>query len=746
MFDGSEKSFDSSLSGLGNSSTYLDKDPLSSSPTEYSSQQLPSLNAPLDNAGNTLATARAVGALTGAQSFSDWVGSLDTNDYYSFNVGTPSNFSLSLTGLSADADVKLLDSSGTVISSSTAGGTTSESITTQLSAGTYCARVYQCSGNTNYSLSLNATATPVDNTLATARNIGTLTGTQSFGDWVGSLDTNDYYSFNVATPSNFSLSLTGLSADADVKLLDSSGGVISSSTASGTTSESITTQLSAGTYYARVYQCSGDTNYSLSLTATVTSVDNALDTARAVGTLTATQSFSDWVGSADTNDYYSFNVATPSNFSLSLTGLSADADVQLLDRSGGVISRSTASGNTSESITRQLSAGNYYVRVYQCSGDTNYSLSLTATDVAPTPSPTPIPTDWYSQNLKDAQIMTLTSSLGADGNLSRNDMIAIFRDAKDGGVIDANELTDLRTLVSNSTLFTMADSVKVLSNKIANSDVANTRSGIGNLFADSSDTQMENLIGKWFLGTARPVTGSGLTYSYVSGSLFQNGPSADDVYQGAVGDCYYVATLASIAQEKPDYIQNMFTDNGDNTFTVRFYNNGVNNGVADYVTVDRYLPTYSSGNAVYAGWGGGSYTSTSNELWVALVEKAYAQLAESGWSRSSTSTNSYADISGGWMSSVISQVAGLGSSSSEAVNMTQAQLINLVNSNQILTVGFVDAAGNTLGVVNSHGYSITAYNATNGTFHLRNPWGSTHADVTLDQLVSLRGVMVWSNT
>ncbi|MDD1438747.1 calpain family cysteine protease, partial [Dolichospermum sp. ST_sed10] len=119
---------------------------------------------------------------------------------------------------------------------------------------------------------------------------------------------------------------------------------------------------------------------------------------------------------------------------------------------------------------------------------------------------------------------------------------------------------------------------------------------------------------------------------------------------------------------------------------------------------------------------------------------------ESGWSRSSTSTNSYADISGGWMGSVISQVAGLGSSSSEAVNMTQAQLINLVNSNQILTVGFVYAAGNTLGVVNGHAYTITAYNATNQTFHLRNPWGDTHADVTWSQLVSLRGIMVWSNT
>ena len=732
-FDNSEKSFDSSLSGLGNFLPYLDKDPLNPPKlTESSPQQLPSLNAPIDNAGNTLATARAVGTLTGSQSFNDWVGSADTNDYYKFNVGTQSNFSLSLTGLSADANIELLNSSGGVISRSTAVGNTSESITSQLSAGTYYARVYQYSGDINYSLSLNATAVDyAGNTLTTARNVGTLTGTQSFNDWVGRADTNDYYSFNVGTQSNFSLSLTGLSADADVQLLNSSGTVISSSTAGGTTSESITRQLSVGTYYARVYQYSGDTTYSLSLTATavapVDNTGNTTATARAVGALTATQSFSDWVGSADTNDYYKLNVERQSKFSLSLTGLSADADVQLLNSSGTVISRSTAGGITSESITRELSAGTYYVRVYQYSGNTNYTLSLT---------------DWYSQNLQDAQIITLTSSLAADGNLSRNDMIAIFRDAKDGSVINANELTDLRTLVSNSTFFTMADSVKVLSNKIANSDVANTSSGIGNLFAGSSATQMENLIGKWFLGNDRPdLTSSSYTYSYVSGFLFQNGASADDIYQGAVGDCYYLVTLASIAEEKPDYIQNMFTDNGDNTFTVRFYNNGV----ADYVTVDRYLPT-SGGYAAYAGWGGGSVSSSSNELWVALAEKAYAQLAESGWSRtySDTQNNSYAAIETGWMDTVIRQVTGLGTSSFEAVNMTQTQLINLVNSHQVLTAAFV--YGGDYGVVNGHAYTITSYNATNGTFHLQNPWGFSHADVTWSQIVSLRGIIQWSNT
>jgi hypothetical protein len=372
-----------SIASLLNTGTYFVRVYRSSGDTNYSL----SLNAtPIDNAGNTTATARAVGTLTATQSFSNWVGSLDTNDYYSFNVGTPSNFSLSLTGLTANADVQLLNSSGTVITTSAAGGSSSESITRELSAGTYYARVYRYSGDTTYGLSL--TALPVDNagnTLATARAVGTLTATQSFSDWVGSVDTNDYYSFNVGTQSNLTLSLTGLSADADVQLLNSSGTVITTSAAGGSSSESITRQLSAGTYYARVYRYSGDTNYSLSLNATAVApvpIDNAgntLDTARIVGTLTATQSFSDWVGSADIDDYYSFNVTTLSNVNLNLTGLSADVDLYLLNSSGTVISSSEAGGTTSESITRQLSAGTYYARVNRYSDDTTYSLSLNAT-------------------------------------------------------------------------------------------------------------------------------------------------------------------------------------------------------------------------------------------------------------------------------------------------------------------------------------------------------------------------------
>ncbi|MEB3188968.1 MAG: CARDB domain-containing protein [Snowella sp.] len=431
--------------------------------------------------------------------------------------------------------------------------------------------------------------------------------------------------------------------------------------------------------------------------------------------------------------------------------LSTDA---LLDGADTVLGTDTVSSlaagaNTNRSVSLTLASGlnqgAYYLFAQADSGNTvsesneannTNSGSFSVTTLA----------NWCTQNIKDVELSSLSSSLTTDGILSRQDMIDLFNNAKDNSVVDGTEFTDLKTLVANGKqLLGMQDYVYALSNDLVNGDTANTTSGIGNLFAGSTDTQMTNLVDKWFLGKDRPDTS--YSYQYAQGALFQNGINVNDIKQGIVGDCYYLSTLSSIAQEKPSYIQDMFIDNGDNTFTVKFLNNGVNN----YVTVDHYLPTDSNDKFVYASYGS-SYTNTSNELWVALAEKAYAQLAESGWSRpaynASTSTNSYAAIESGWMDLVIQEVTGLSTTSqtlSATTSMTQTALINLVNSNQILTAGFVYGDGGGL-VVNNHAYTITAYNSTTGQFHLRNPWGYQDSDLTWSQLVSLQAVVQYSNT
>ncbi|MEN9214763.1 MAG: C2 family cysteine protease, partial [Gloeomargarita sp. DG_1_6_bins_138] len=429
----------------------------------------------------------------------------------------------------------------------------------------------------------------------------------------------------------------------------------------------------------------------------------------------------------------------------SLTGLTGDANLGLLNAQGQWVTWSWNGGTANESIVRTLAAGTYYLGVYSNSTSAHYTLSV-------------VQTDWFDQNLRDEGLRTTTRQLALDGILCRNDMINIFRNAKDGNVIDANELNDLRAIVNHAARFNMPDYVKVLANKVVYTDTANAwwtggeqqRTNLGNLFAGASADHMEKLIGKWFLGLDRPSLLSehfnDVSYQYVRGSLFKNGISAEDIVQGEVGDCYFLATLASIAHEQPSRIESMFIDNGDDTFTVRFFNNGK----ADYVTVDRYLPTrnslWSSGKAVYAGWGGGRYDSSDNELWVALAEKAYAQLVESGWSRSrhtSSPQNSYSGIHGGWSDYVIRQTTNLSAQQARATDISGSALINWVNnSDRIVTVAFVDGGG--YGVINLHGYAIKSYNSATQKFFLYNPHGENHVELTFAQLQSLNGRIVYS--
>jgi hypothetical protein len=91
----------------------------------------------------------------------------------------------------------------------------------------------------------------------------------------------------------------------------------------------------------------------------------------------------------DAQDFYRFNLAKTSNFSLSLSGLSADANVEIirdfnLNKSindGEIIASSSASGIVPESISiLGLEAGDYFVSVTPFgNAATNYTLSLTAT-------------------------------------------------------------------------------------------------------------------------------------------------------------------------------------------------------------------------------------------------------------------------------------------------------------------------------------------------------------------------------
>ena len=117
-----------------------------------------------------------------------------------------------------------------------------------------------------------------------------------------------------------------------------------------------------------------------------------------------------------------------------------------------------------------------------------------------------------------------------------------------------------------------------------------------------------------------------------------------------------MSSLGEAALKNPSIITNMFVVNGDGTYTVRFYSSGR----AQYVTVDSYLPTNSSGQLIYANLGA-MFNNSGTELWTALAEKAYAQINEMGWLRSGlpgNGQNSYSAIEGGYIYAALGQITG----------------------------------------------------------------------------------------
>jgi hypothetical protein len=208
-----------------------------------------------------------------------------------------------------------------------------------------------------------------------------------------------------------------------------------------------------------------------------------------------------------------------------------------------------------------------------------------------------------------------------------------------------------------------------------------------------------------------------------------------------VGDCYYVGALAEVALQTPATIQNMFVVNGDGTYGVRFYQNGTSR----WVTVDSQLPTYSGGWFLYANLGSHA-SDASNVLWVALAEKAYAQMNEAGWLRPAAwggGVNSYEGIEGGMFTDAARQIANR-AGSNNYVNGTSddASLNNAFTTGKL--VGFASKGTPADSrVVRNHQYVVVGYNSSTKTVTLYNPWGTNNGssypgllNMTLSQLGS----------
>ncbi|MEY3867285.1 MAG: PPC domain-containing protein [Microcoleaceae cyanobacterium] len=121
------------------------------------------------------------------------------------------------------------------------------------------------------------------------------------------------------------------------------------------------------------------------LTTAPAASDN-LNNAIALGSLTDVKSVNGSLNDKKSTDIYSFILNTPSKLSLRLDGLNGDADLALIQDLNGngeigsddVIAESQNFGIVPENLAppQTLFPGNYFVRVSQEQGNTNYNLTI----------------------------------------------------------------------------------------------------------------------------------------------------------------------------------------------------------------------------------------------------------------------------------------------------------------------------------------------------------------------------------
>ena len=216
---------------------------------------------------------------------------------------------------------------------------------------------------------------------------------RTIADWVGTADPEDFFRLRLAEATTVSLSLGGSGV---LSLLDAQGTILGSDTAAPESRDgSVVRQLAAGDYLVRVtanpvpgWEVAGSA-YALTLTygapatgaAGPDTAGNNLLSALNLGVLAGgTRSLPGWVGPGDTLDLHRFQIDVPTRLDISLAGLAAAAQLDLLDAQGGEIRSAEAGAGREGSLIHSLGQGTYYLRIGAAAA-TGYRLDIASEPV-----------------------------------------------------------------------------------------------------------------------------------------------------------------------------------------------------------------------------------------------------------------------------------------------------------------------------------------------------------------------------
>jgi len=221
-------------------------------------------------------------------------------------------------------------------------------------------------------------------------------------------------------------------------------------------------------------------------------------------------------------------------------------------------------------------------------------------------------------------------------------------------------------------------------------------------------------------------------YSEFALNLFSSGSTdgydihPNDIEQGKLGNCYFLTALAAVAQSNPEAIRNLIKDNGDGSYDVTLY--AKDRKLAFHptiITVKPQFPVNHRGEPAYAGKG-------DNELWVMIMEKAYAKLI-----------GNYDEIVSGKAENGLEAILGTDVREYNFQKYDEKKIIWIIikslEDKLPITASSsgkgeepITVAPDTI-VYGGHGYSIVAIDTDKETILLRNPWGEKHLLLTFGE-------------
>ncbi|MEO1211492.1 MAG: pre-peptidase C-terminal domain-containing protein [Cyanobacteria bacterium J06638_20] len=319
-------------------------------------------------------------------------------DVFQFSLANRRQIGLHLHRMNGDADIRLFrdtnrngrfDRADRQVAASRLSGTRNDTIDFTGNRGTYFARVERFSGprRVRYDLDLSANydvralgSSPI------SRNRFT----------VNASDPTDVFEFDITGTRTINLNLNRISRGDDVDLrlyrdngngvFDAGDRLISRSLRGSNRDDIINYRATRGTYFAeaRRFRGGGSAVYDLDMSATVSGASNLLGTEVQLGNLSRDLTRVGSVGSGNTTDTYAFSLGRFEGVNIFLSGLSRDADIRVIrDRNnngivdaGEVIGSSTRGGTAVDTINNLTRSGNYFLQVYQFSGNTGYRVTF----------------------------------------------------------------------------------------------------------------------------------------------------------------------------------------------------------------------------------------------------------------------------------------------------------------------------------------------------------------------------------